>query len=85
MQEAAGLLVGDHDFRNFCKLNEENVGNLRRVIMSAEVKEVYDGPTLGGLRVFLLHIKGTAFLWHQARDSQDPARNKSSAAVYLAV
>jgi tRNA pseudouridine38/39 synthase len=30
MQAAAQLLVGDHDFRNICKMDMANVTNFRR-------------------------------------------------------
>jgi tRNA U38,U39,U40 pseudouridine synthase TruA len=30
MNEAAALLVGDHDFRNLCKMDMAHVSNFRR-------------------------------------------------------
>lgn len=30
MNEAASLLIGDHDFRNICKMDIANVSNFRR-------------------------------------------------------
>lgn len=31
MNEAAALLVGDHDFRNLCKMDMAHVSNFRRL------------------------------------------------------
>jgi tRNA pseudouridine38/39 synthase len=62
MREAAEFLVGEHDFRNFCKLDGskqiENHG--RRV-----VKAYFDEQEADGMVVF--NLIGTAFLWHQVR------------------
>eukprot|EP00981_Chlorochromonas_danica_P008970 scaffold2383_cov189-Ochromonas_danica.AAC.2 len=38
MQEAAKKLIGEHDFRNFCKLDIANVTNFRREIFEADIK-----------------------------------------------
>lgn len=43
MQAAAKLLVGDHDFRNICKIDIGNVTNFRREIYSAEIKLFQQG------------------------------------------
>lgn len=40
MQSAAQRLVGDHDFRNFCKMDATAVHSFRRVIHSAKILEV---------------------------------------------
>jgi len=37
MQQAADQLVGDHDFRNFCKMDVITVSNFRRVINYAKI------------------------------------------------
>ena len=38
MQDAANKLVGEHDFRNLCKMDVGNgVTNYKRKIMSAEI------------------------------------------------
>lgn len=64
MQEAASLLIGEHDFRNFCKADVPTVTNFVRSISSATLKRA---PILeaGRFSIIELHISGTAFLWHQ--------------------
>ncbi|KAI8473916.1 MAG: pseudouridine synthase [Monoraphidium minutum] len=65
MREAAAALVGEHDFRNFCKADVLQVRNFRRTIMSVSIDPV--PATAGGCQAYVLHIRGTAFLWHQVR------------------
>ncbi|KAJ6526611.1 pseudouridine synthase [Mycena vulgaris] len=61
MSEAAALLVGGHDFRNFCKLDPaKQLTTYRRRIMSADIN-----PVAAGMHV--LDLKGSAFLYHQVR------------------
>lgn len=60
MREGLQLMVGEHDFSNFCKMNIEEVSNFVRTIHNADVKVLDD--TVG---YFLIH--GQAFLWHQIR------------------
>ncbi|WVY98194.1 hypothetical protein V8G54_030345 [Vigna mungo] len=64
--ESAGIkLVGEHDFRNFCKMDAANVHNYRRQIT---LFEIY--PTdvrYNGNQLWVIKIKGSAFLWHQVR------------------
>eukprot|EP00741_Cyanophora_paradoxa_P003508 tig00000711_g3406.t1 len=71
MREAAGHLVGDHDFRNFCKMDALHVSNFRRVIRSFEIGPSPDFPAPadpeGPDAMFEMRIRGTAFLWHQVR------------------
>jgi len=106
MQRAAGYLLGNHDFRNLCKMDIANVSNFRRDIYSAQIKrfepekmddlEQYmsnnsgntnstktsSGDSGGGMEVissdisatsdgpdvvYMLEIKGIAFLWHMVR------------------
>lgn len=63
MQEAANLLVGEHDFRNFCKIDgSKQITNFRRRITSAEILKQ---DVEGGLHY--LSLKGKAFLWNQVR------------------
>jgi len=33
---------GDHDFRNFCKIDAVNVFNFRRIVVSIDLKESSD-------------------------------------------
>lgn len=59
MNEAGAHFVGEHDFRNFCKMDVENVSHFRRKMMSVGVTACHG---IGEVRVV-----GTAFLWHQVR------------------
>ncbi|KAJ7623529.1 pseudouridine synthase [Roridomyces roridus] len=64
MVEAANLLVGEHDFRNFCKLDPaKQLTTYRRRIVSADINSVSDSAT--GMHV--LDLVGSAFLYHQVR------------------
>jgi tRNA pseudouridine38/39 synthase len=60
MLQGLQLMVGTHDFRNFCKMDVEKVSNFERKVHSAEIVTV-DEDTC-----YLL-IVGQAFLWHQIR------------------
>lgn len=65
MESAGKKFVGEHDFRNFCKMDAVNVHNYRRNITSFEIfpSDVrYDGDELWAFK-----IRGSAFLWHQVR------------------
>ena len=42
MNDAAGRLVGEHDYRNFCKMDAKNVHNYRRRINSCRVVTAAD-------------------------------------------
>lgn len=61
MRQAAAKLVGEHDFRNLCKMDVEHVKNYRRVVYDASV------DTSGVDEVFCFQITGQAFLWHMVR------------------
>jgi tRNA pseudouridine38/39 synthase len=61
MQEALPLWVGNHDFRNFCKMNVEQISNYHRHIYEASLHHVDD-------QVAYLCVCGQAFLWHQIRN-----------------
>ena len=74
MRVAASRLVGNHDFRNFAKLDVANVTNFRRDIYSAEIKKAdFVSRHMGSeenddsLTIYMLEIKGIAFLWHMVR------------------
>ena len=54
------LLIGKHDFRNFCKMDVEKVYNFERLIRSAELVELSND-------ICYFQIVGQAFLWHQIR------------------
>ncbi|KAL2324679.1 hypothetical protein Fmac_023737 [Flemingia macrophylla] len=65
MENAGNKLVGEHDFRNFCKMDAANVHNYRRHIMLFDIS-----PTevrYNGNQLWVIKIRGSAFLWHQVR------------------
>ena len=63
MQQAALRLVGDHDFRNLCKLDpQKQITIFRRKVMTAEIE-----PLENGEGVYVFNLVGTAFLYHQVR------------------
>eukprot|EP00887_Chlorella_sp_A99_P008017 scaffold12.g8017.t1 len=66
MRAAAAHFVGEHDFRNFCKVDVGHVSNFVRAILEFRVEEVA-AAGVAGRRLIALHIRGTAFLWHQVR------------------
>lgn len=66
MQEGARLLVGEHDFRNFCKIDASNVLSFVREIRAADIEVVQNSDDVGRqLCAFVL--RGSGFLWHQVR------------------
>ncbi|CAL5221610.1 g3830 [Coccomyxa viridis] len=67
MQEAATHFVGDHDFRNFCKVDAQHVSNFRRTVLDFRITPALQCEQLASCRVYALHVRGTAFLWHQVR------------------
>ncbi|KAG8906822.1 hypothetical protein FRB99_005996 [Tulasnella sp. 403] len=75
MRDAAARLVGEHDFRNFCKIDpSKQVDNYNRRILSATIIPV---DTLGNTLptsessspppLYVLDLKGNGFLYHQVR------------------
>ena len=64
MQRAAQHFIGEHDFRNFCKMDLEHVKSFRRTMLYFQVAEVQPIDA-DGRGLYALHVKGTAFLWHQ--------------------
>ncbi|ODQ54698.1 tRNA pseudouridine synthase [Saitoella complicata NRRL Y-17804] len=68
MREAAGYFVGEHDFRNFCKLDPtKQITNFKRGVKRATISPVSDENQQGALGMFVFDLEGTAFLWHQVR------------------
>ncbi|XP_048751243.1 uncharacterized protein LOC125662947 isoform X2 [Ostrea edulis] len=66
MQEAVDKLIGEHDYRNFCKMDVGNgVVNYTRKIVSAEISTADEAEE--GYQMCELTIVGLAFLWHQIR------------------
>lgn len=61
MKEAASYFEGEHDFRNFCKIDgSKQIENHKRVIHSARILPLKDN-------YFVFDLQGSAFLWHQVR------------------
>jgi tRNA pseudouridine38/39 synthase len=63
MRDGAQRLVGEHDFRNLCKLDPaKQMTIFHRRILRAEIN-----PVAGERDVCVLDLVGTAFLYHQVR------------------
>jgi tRNA pseudouridine38/39 synthase len=67
MNEAASYLIGDHDFRNLCKMDVVNVTNFRREIYEANIVPFMHNESNNDRSVWMLEIRGIAFLWHMVR------------------
>ncbi|KAG8805574.1 hypothetical protein FRC17_005447 [Serendipita sp. 399] len=69
MQEAASRLVGEHDFRNFCKLDgSKQIERYDRRVISATISEVDSSRRAGEDKpLYVFDLVGSAFLWHQVR------------------
>ncbi|KAI8977013.1 pseudouridine synthase [Mycotypha africana] len=82
MQIACGYFEGQHDFRNFCKVDpSKNITNYERHIRSMKIKpaeklnqHMSDDSSCSDLTspssatsFYELELKGSAFLWHQVR------------------
>ena len=78
MQQAADYLVGEHDFRNLCKLDPaKQITDFRRRILSAQINRVSPSPQpypdsgVEGAgdndQLYVLDLVGNAFLYHQVR------------------
>jgi len=66
MRKACALLVGSHDFRNFCKIDAANVMSFIREIRAVEIECIQEAKDpKHNLLAFVL--KGSGFLWHQVR------------------
>lgn len=63
MRDGAERLVGEHDFRNLCKLDPaKQITSFHRRILSAEISSVPNTKNL-----FVFDLVGSAFLYHQVR------------------
>ncbi|KAK9457328.1 pseudouridine synthase [Dipodascopsis uninucleata] len=66
MKRAATMLIGTHDFRNYCRIDgSKQITNFVRHILHAEITPVRDVAT--GDEMYVFDLRGTAFLWHQVR------------------
>ena len=60
MKEAASYLIGEHDYRSFCKFSPSNTQHCVRKIYSIEFNEIRNG-------LWYFQIVGSGFIWHQIR------------------
>ncbi|KAG8955510.1 hypothetical protein FRC03_011122 [Tulasnella sp. 419] len=75
MRDACRRLIGEHDFRNLCKVDpSKQIDNYKREIMEATINPVdpfdvgVDGHESKGLSdLYVLDLKGNGFLYHQVR------------------
>ncbi|CUS15626.1 unnamed protein product [Tuber aestivum] len=68
MREAARLYIGDHDFRNFCKLDaSKQITRFDRIIHHADIVELRQSSPSNSPKVYYFELHGSAFLWHQVR------------------
>nr|CAG4637109.1 EOG090X083V [Ceriodaphnia reticulata]SVE73005.1 EOG090X083V [Ceriodaphnia reticulata] len=66
MRIAAQHLIGEHDFRNFCKMDVGNgVVKFHRRIIDIQIDPIDDKTD--GYSMIRLKLIGQAFLWHQVR------------------
>jgi tRNA pseudouridine38/39 synthase len=67
MRNAAGRLVGEHDFRNLCKLDPaKQLTSFRRRILRADISP-HNNEAGGLCDMHVLDLVGTAFLYNQVR------------------
>ncbi|KAI8335856.1 pseudouridine synthase [Chlamydoabsidia padenii] len=71
MQQAAHDFIGNHDFRNFCKLDpSKNITNYHRHVLKCSLHPYSLSTSLDTMDsrdMVYLELQGTAFLWHQVR------------------
>jgi len=68
MQDAASRLMGEHDFRNLCKLDaSKQITNFRRTILQATISPARLEGKADLDRIWVFDLKGTAFLYNQVR------------------
>lgn len=64
MLTAAKMFEGEHDFRNFCKVDgSKQIKNFRREILSSTILQAGEESE----ELYCFDLQGTAFLWHQVR------------------
>jgi tRNA pseudouridine38/39 synthase len=68
MEAAAAHLLGEHDFRNLCKLDvQRQLTNFKRKILRASITPLADETDETNDRMYVFDLVGTAFLYHQVR------------------
>ncbi|KAK8548928.1 hypothetical protein V6N12_061829 [Hibiscus sabdariffa] len=65
MENAGKKFIGEHDFRNFCKMDAANVHNYKRRVTQFEISS--SSMRFEGDQLCAIKVKGSAFLWHQVR------------------
>ncbi|PWN45669.1 tRNA pseudouridine synthase [Ceraceosorus guamensis] len=75
MREGASRLLGDHDFRNLCKVEGvKQITNFRRRIDGVSIDQVpatwtsKETDSASDEPMYVLNLRGTAFLYHQVRN-----------------
>ena len=63
MRRSAEILVGEHDFRNFCKIDP----NLTAFIRQIHEVSFSKFATFNDEEIWVAEIKGSSFMWHQIR------------------
>ncbi|KAI6654291.1 hypothetical protein LOD99_690 [Oopsacas minuta] len=66
MQEAALKFEGEHDFRNFCKLDNATLRDFNRHIHKISIRTL-DSNSQNVFKFCELNITAKSFLWHQVR------------------
>lgn len=68
MEAATAHLLGEHDFRNLCKLDvQRQLTSFKRTILRASITPLADEMDETNDRVYVFDLVGTAFLYHQVR------------------
>ncbi|KAJ3557838.1 hypothetical protein NP233_g11643 [Leucocoprinus birnbaumii] len=68
MREAAAKLVGEHDFRNLCKIDaQKQITRFKRDVMRADIEPVDTNFVERGEGMYVFNLVGSAFLYHQVR------------------
>ena len=68
MRNAAARLIGEHDFRNLCKLDPaKQITNFKRTILHASITHVSSTDNEEDESIYVFDLLGTAFLYHQVR------------------
>ena len=68
MQAAAPRLLGEHDFRNLCKLDvQKQLTSFKRRILRASITPLCETDNDGHDKMYVFDLVGTAFLYHQVR------------------
>ncbi|KAG6811375.1 hypothetical protein H0H92_007760 [Tricholoma furcatifolium] len=66
MRKAASYLLGEHDFRNMCKLDPaKQITMFKRKVMRAEIEPL--SVDADGKGQYVFNLVGSAFLYHQVR------------------